>query len=94
MKIKLTGYVHWLQRSYMLEGEWHIAHGDMSGFPEYTFVKTVEIEVDVADFNPTTARVAKLKAEELELRAQFSARLNEIHRRISELTAIEYSEAT
>ena len=50
----------------------------------------VSVEVPV-DFDPRPIQIQALEERERELRAKFAAAVAEIHRRISELTAIEYT---
>ena len=51
---------------------------------------TVEIP---ADFDPRPTQIEALEAKRKELQAQFAAAVTEINRQISQLQAIEYTEA-
>lgn len=60
----------------------------------YVFVGAVEVTFDVPDdFDPRPSQVKALEAKKRELQAQFAAAVTEIERQISQLQAIEHTEA-
>ena len=70
---------------------WSMFASDRMADRYYTYVKPVEIEVEVPEnFDPRPGKIAALQAEEEELRAAFAARVTEIQREISKLQAITY----
>jgi len=66
--------------SSMLDGEFHITKA--------TVVFTVP-----ADFDPVAPMVSALEAEKAKLTAEFTAKVRDINRRLSELQAIEFDGA-
>jgi len=58
------------------------------------FVGTVQVTFEVPDdFDPRPQQVKALEAKRQELRAQFAAAVTESERQISQLQAIEHTEA-
>ena len=57
-------------------------------------IKEHSFEVDIPDdFDPRPGMVDALRKQEAQARSEFQARITDIHRQISELQAIEYSQA-
>jgi hypothetical protein len=80
---EMMGWSEWRLQAYKLEND-----------KSRIFVGTAEVTFEVPDnFDPRPAQVKALQAKELELRAQFAAAVTEIHRQISQLQAIEHTEA-
>lgn len=72
---------------------WDISRTDYES-PTSVVVGAIEVTFEVPDdFDPRPAQVKALEAKERELRAQFAAAVTEIQRQISQLQAIEHSEA-
>ena len=67
---------------------WESKHGDE------VFVCKAEVTFEVPDdFDPRPVQIKALEAKKRELQAQFSAAVTELNRQISELQAIEHTEA-
>ena len=65
-----------------------------TGLSGYICVGTAEVTFDVPDnFDPRPEQVKALEARKRELQAQFAAAVVEIERQISQLQAIEHTEA-
>lgn len=61
---------------------------------ERIFVGEQSVSVEVpADFDPRPEQIKALEAKRKELQAQFSAAVTELNRQISQLRAIEHTEA-
>jgi hypothetical protein len=74
--------------------QWRLMPYQSEGDNKRIFVGTAEVTFEVPDdFDPRPAQVKALQAKEQELRAQFAAAVTEIHRQISQLQAIEHTEA-
>ncbi len=97
MKATIKGYITYQENSYgnkkpLIDfmrfdprkdpGIW----GEMAVVCEHSF----EIEIP-NDFDPRPDLIAQLKAQEKKAKADFQVRINEIHKRISELQAIEHT---
>lgn len=90
MKIKIEGHVHYLKRGWQEEGRFGFANHPMGDIADYVDVCEATIEVEVPDnFDPRGAQVESLKRQKQELMADFQARVTEIERQISKLTALE-----
>jgi hypothetical protein len=73
---------------------WDLKQYQTDDNDNHIFVGTAEVTFDVPDdFDPRPAQVKALEAKERELRAQFAAAVTDIQRQISQLQAIEHSEA-
>lgn len=67
---------------------WELFATDMTAYG-YAYVGPVEVTFEAPeDFDVNAAKVKTLREQETELRADFQARITQIHREISELTAI------
>lgn len=73
------------------EYRWH--PGPPKSFGDYIAVCPHDLTVDIGDFDPRPDQIKQLEEQRAELRAKFAQAVMEIDRRISELQAIEYSEA-
>lgn len=58
---------------------------------EFVVAKTEVTFTVAADFDPVAPMVASLAAEKAKLTAEFTARVADINRRLSELQAIDYT---
>ncbi len=73
---------------------WNLARSEWKGDKDNIFVCTAEVTFDVPDdFDPRPAQVKALEAKKREMQAQFAAAVVEIERQISQLQAIEHTEA-
>lgn len=65
-----------------------------SSYGNNVYVGTAEVTFEVPDdFDPRPAQIKVLEAKRAELNAQFAAAVTEINRQISQLQAIEHTEA-
>lgn len=92
-------------KGFILYDTEHGKYGNSDLWPEFVFreydetggkilVRPLEITVEIpADFDPRPAQIKALEAKRQELQAQFAAAVVEINRQISQLQAIEHTEA-
>ena len=67
---------------------------DQEAFSTYLPITNHTFTVEIpADFDPRPEHIKALEAKRKELQAQFAAAVTEINRQISQLQAIEYTEA-
>jgi hypothetical protein len=96
-QITQTVFVHYdTDRSCEALGwqRWTLDRHEWKSDKERIFVGTAEVTFEVPDdFDPRPTQVKALQARELALRAQFAAAVTEIQRQISQLQALEHTEA-
>lgn len=98
-KITQTVFVHYDVDKYdtckyMDWARWTLDRYQITGDNDRIFVGTAEVTFDVPDdFDPRPAQIKTLEAKRTELNAQFAAAVTEINRQISQLQAIEHTEA-
>jgi hypothetical protein len=74
--------------------QWELRRQEWKHDSSYIFVGTAEVTFEVPDnFDPRPQQVKALEEKRRELQAQFAAAVTEINRQISQLQAIEHTEA-
>jgi hypothetical protein len=96
VKITQTVFVHYdtEDKEWMGWNRWELRRYECTSDKDIVFVGTTDVTFEVPDdFDPRPAQVKALQEKERELRAQFAAAVTEIQRQISQLQAIEHTEA-
>lgn len=92
-KHKISGYLYHVQ--YRWEDTFQVKFSSsdtMGDGNSWTMIGPYEIEVEVPDdFDPRPGKIEALRVQEQDVRAEFSAKLVEIEKRINELLALEMS---
>jgi hypothetical protein len=92
MKIKTTAHIHFTKYSWDTEGRFEVHSYEIKDDANHTYVGPQEIEVEVPDhFDPRAKQVAALEAKKQQLMADFQKAVTVLNKRISELSAIEYT---
>lgn len=90
-KHTITGYLYQVQYSWEDKPRVTFTTYEQSNDPDYALIGPHSFEVEVSDnFDPRPAQIAALEAKKQEIRAEFSKRVMEIDKRISELQAITF----
>ena len=89
---KFPMFLYHVQSKWDKEGRYKIFSTETLGDNDFTLVGPVTVEAEVPDaFDPRPGKIAALKTERARLRAKLGARLTDIERQISELTAIDHA---
>lgn len=92
MKIKTTVHIHFTKYSWETEGCFQAMSYVIKDDVNHAYVGPQEIEVEVPDhFDPRPAQIAVLEARKQKIMADFQQSVTDINRRISELSAVEYT---
>lgn len=93
MKHTIKGHVYWQMNDYMRTPRIVFSQYDMRKWDSKdgcVWIMEHEFEVEVPDdFDPRPGQITELEAQKVRLNAEFSAKVTEINRRISQLQAIE-----
>jgi hypothetical protein len=96
-KITQTVFVHYdpsQSCEYMGWARYDLKRYQSDGDTGHLFICEAEVTFEVPDnFDPRPQQVKALEEKKRQLQAQFAAAVSEIHRQISQLQAIEHTEA-
>ena len=93
MKHTIKGYITYSKDPYATEPEisFYTFNPNPEHWPDLVVVAEHSIEVEVPDnFDPRHGLITNLKEQEKKAMAEFQAKVTAIHKRISELQAIEH----
>ena len=94
MKKTLTAHLCYSTASYDSAAPFQLWCAPMGGSPTLIPIKSFDVEVDIPDdFDPRPQQIKALEEKQRAAGAAFSALTTEINRQISELQAIEFTEA-
>jgi len=94
MKIKLTANVHFCKYSWEDKGVFELFSVKLGDTDYRTFVREQEIEIEVPDnYDPRVQQIAALEKQKQKVMADFHKSVAEINEHISNLMALEYTNA-
>jgi hypothetical protein len=92
MKIRTTVHIHFTKYTWETEGRFQASSFEIKDDVNHAYVGPQEIEIEVPDhFDPRPAQIAVLEAQKQKIMADFQKSVTDINRRISELSAVEYT---
>jgi hypothetical protein len=92
MKIKVTAHVYHCKYSWEQKGEFLLFYVKVDDTDSMTHVSEQEVEIEVPDnYDPRAQQIAALEAQKQKIMADFQQSVTDINRRISELSAVEYT---
>jgi hypothetical protein len=92
MKIKTTVHVHYNKYSWETKGCFEVFSCKVDDSEFRTYVGPQEVEVEVPEnYDPRAQQIAALEAKKQKIMADFQKSVTDINRRISELSAVEYT---
>jgi hypothetical protein len=94
MKIKTTVHIHYSQYSWDETGTFAVYPFKMKDSEHSTYVCEQEIEIEVPDdYDPRAQKIAALEQHKQKVMADYHKTMMEINERISNLQALEYTDA-
>ena len=95
MKVKTTVHIYFSQFSWEQNGNYTVFSCKLEDTECRTYVGDQEIEIDVPEnYDPRAQKIAALEKQKQKIMADFQKSVTDINRRISELQALEYTDAT
>lgn len=90
--MKITGYVHWVNRSWYHRPQFEIWPQDMADAgPEFVLAGTVEVDwTPPAEFDPRPQQIQALRDAKNKLLADAQVKANNIEEQIQKLQALEF----
>lgn len=92
MKIKVTAHVYHCKYSWEQKSKFLLFYVKVDDTDSMTHVSEQEVEIEVPDnYDPRAQQIAALEAQKQKIMADFQQSVTDINRRISELSAVEYT---
>ena len=93
-KHSITGFVYRVQYDFQARDEfqvcWHNSAQMGENSPDWVLVGPHDFEVELPDdFDPRPAKLAALREQELQIRAEFAKNITDLQAQINKLLAIE-----
>ena len=94
MKIKTTAHIHYVKWKWEDKGRYEVFSCQLDDQEYRTYVGAQEIEIEVPDnYDPRAQQIAALEKEKQTVMADYHKSVIEINERISNLQALEYTDA-
>jgi hypothetical protein len=94
MKVKTIAHIYHQQYSWENQGSYSIFSFKVGDTEHRTYVGEQEIEIEVPDdYDPRAQKIAALERHKQKVMADYQKTLTEINDRISNLQALEYTDA-
>ena len=94
MKVKTTVHIFYSKYSWEEKGEYLVFYARIKDTESQTYIGAQEIEIEVPDdYDPRAQQIAALEKQKQKIMADFQKSVTDINRRISELQALEYTDA-
>ena len=94
MKVKIKAHIHYNKWMFEETGEFQIFPCKLEDDAQRTYVGEQEIEIDVPDdYDPRAQQIAALEKQKQKVMADYQKTVTEINERISNLQALEYTNA-
>ena len=94
MKVKTIAHIYFNQYSWENKGDYTVFSCKIDDTESRTYVGEQEIEIEVPDnYDPRAQKIAALEKHKQKVMADFQKSVTDINRRISELQALEHTDA-
>jgi hypothetical protein len=94
MKVKTIAHIYYAQYSWEETGKYFVMYAKLEDNEYQTYVGEQEIEIEVPDdYDPRAQKIAALERHKQKVMADYQKTLTEINDRISNLQALEYTDA-